>query len=162
MLTYAILLFIAAILLIILEVFLPSGGVLGLLAAAAAVGSIVLAFKISQFAGTTFLIATLILGPTFIILGMKMFPKTPFGKRIIIGGTTETAKNRGTAGVSETNYSNLINKTGVTVTPLRPSGIIEINDERYSAVAQGSMIEQDKQITVIDVEGNNIVVEENA
>ncbi|MBN1437010.1 MAG: NfeD family protein [Sedimentisphaerales bacterium] len=159
MITYAVVLFLLAVLLTIMEVFLPSGGVLAAMAVAAAVASIVCAFHQSEAVGVIFLIIAIVVGPTLIIVGMKVFPKTPVGKRIILTPSVESANQRGRDGVAETDYSNLINQTGVAVTTLRPSGIVEINDERYSAVAQGCLINPNQKIIVINVEGNNIIVE---
>ena len=50
-------------------------------------------------------------------------------------------------------------KTGITATPLRPSGIAEFSDQRYSVVAEGEMIEKGTEIIVVKIEGNSIVVE---
>jgi membrane-bound serine protease (ClpP class) len=60
--------------------------------------------------------------------------------------------------ISDENFSRLKDKSGVTVTELRPSGIAEINDKRYSVVSEGEMIDSSVEIIVKEVEGNNIIV----
>ncbi len=159
MLTYAIILLAVGILLVVMEAIVPSGGILGILAAVAIIASLVLAFRESSATGGVFLIIAVILIPTVIIFGLKIFPKTPIGRRVILKPSVETADQRGAAGVAEENYSHLMGKTGITATPLRPSGIAEFNDQRYSVVAEGEMIEAKTTIVVVKIEGNSIVVE---
>lgn len=159
MLTYAIILLVVGILLAVMEALVPSGGILGILAAGAIIASLVLAFKESSATGGTFLILTVILIPVFMIFSLKIFPKTPIGRRVILKPSVETADQRGAAGVADKDYSHLMGKTGTTTTPLRPSGIAEINDQRYSVVAEGEMIDKGIDIVVVKIEGNSIVVE---
>ena len=159
MLTYAILLLVLGIVLLILEAFLPSGGILGLMAGAALVGSLILAFRQSDATGFTFVGISVVIVPVAIVLSLKVFPKTPVGRRVILRPPTNSAE-AAPAGVAEEDYSVLLGRDGKTVTPLRPSGIIEIEGRRYSAVADGEMIAQDMDIIVITVEGNNIVVDD--
>lgn len=158
MLTYATILMVIGIALIILEVFLPSGGILGFMAAAALIASLVLAFRESDATGFTFLGLCLVIVPVAVILGLKFFPKTPVGKRLILHPAAASAA--APAGIAEEDYASLLGQKGKTVTPLRPSGIIEIDGRRYSAAADGEMISQDVEITVITVEGNNIIVDD--
>ena len=84
--TAAILLLALGLLLIIAEVFFPSFGLLSVLATAALVGSIVMAFQESTAIGFRFLLATAVLVPAAILTGFKLFPKTPLGKRMVGGG----------------------------------------------------------------------------
>ena len=156
---YAILLLVLGILLAFMEVFVPSGGILGLLAAGAIIGALVLVFQESTAMGFAFAAAVTVLVPTMIVLGLKVFPKTPIGRRLILQDFVETPEQRGSAGVSNEDYSRLLGKTGQTVTPLRPSGTAEIEGERYSVVARGEMIERDTTVVVVEIEGNSMVVE---
>ena len=158
--SYAILFLAVGIALAMLEVLIPSGGVLGVLSAAAIIGSLVLAFKEDTSTGVTFLIIVVVFVPTVIIVGLKIFPKTPIGKKLILAPSVESEIQRGSAGVGEEDYSNLMGKTGKTITPLRPSGIAEIDGRRYSVVAEGELIDNKTDIVVVEIEGNNIVVDQ--
>ena len=71
--TYAIILMVIGIALIILEIFLPSGGILGFMAAVALLASLVLAFRESDATGFTFLGICLVVVPVAVILGLKFF-----------------------------------------------------------------------------------------
>ena len=134
-------------------------GILSILSAGAVISAVVLAFKVSSSVGTVFVATTAVFVPAAIIVGLKIFPKTPIGKRVILTPEKQTDQERGIAGVCGDDYSKLLGKAGVTVTLLRPSGIAEIDGERYSVVAKGELIDQGVEIEVIEVEGNSIVVD---
>lgn len=159
MLTYAILLLALGIVLMILELFLPSGGILGFMAAVSLVGALVLAFRQSESAGLTFVAITVVVVPVALITGLKLFPKTPVGRRVILRPPAQAAPDA-PAGVADVDYSPLLNQKGKTVTSLRPSGIIEIDGRRYSAVAEGELISENVEIVVISLQGNSIVVDD--
>ena len=53
-----------------------------------------------------------------------------------------------------------IGKTGVTRTPLRPSGIAEFDGVKLSVVSEGEFVEKEANIRVNRVTGNRIVVSE--
>lgn len=57
-------------------------------------------------------------------------------------------------------FSSLVGKSGLAATVLRPSGNALIEGELYSVVAQAGLIEKDKEIEVVSVEGAKIVVKE--
>lgn len=150
-----IIIFIIGVLLIIAEFFLP-GGISGILGAAAIIVSIVLAGgDIEQ------MIIAVIIALTVAIVGMVIIMKF-FGKKlkvlnkVILSDATTTEKGY----VSNINRLDLVGKFAVTMTPLRPSGTIRIDNERIDAVSDGSFIGKDKQVKIIKVEGSRIVVRE--
>jgi len=53
-----------------------------------------------------------------------------------------------------------IGKTGVTRTPLRPSGIAEFDGVKLSVVSEGEFVEKETNVRVDRVSGNRIVVSE--
>lgn len=55
----------------------------------------------------------------------------------------------------------LVGKSGVSVTPLRPSGIAEIDGRRVDVMTVGAFIEKNKNIVVVRAEGLHILVREN-
>ena len=73
-----------------LEVFIPSAGILGFLSVAAIITAIVLAFS---FGGTTagflFLGVAAVSLPTAIIVAFKWLPNTPMGRRLMLGRPKE-------------------------------------------------------------------------
>lgn len=53
----------------------------------------------------------------------------------------------------------LVGKTGTVSTALRPAGKIVIGDQRIDAVSNGTFIDADAEVRVIEVEGHRVVVE---
>jgi membrane-bound serine protease (ClpP class) len=144
--------------LVTLEVFFPSFGLLGTLAACAVVGGGVVAY--SHDSGTVFLwylLVSIILIPAILLFALKIFPKTPIGKHFTLGGPTFNPRE---AQATEAGIEELMGKTGETITALRPAGIAVIDDHRVDVVTRGEMIGKGVTVEVIKVEGNRIVVEE--
>lgn len=56
-------------------------------------------------------------------------------------------------------FSSLNNKTGKSLSNLRPSGIIVIEGKKYDALTDGEFIEKNSVIKVIRTEGKKIIVE---
>ncbi|WP_347549578.1 NfeD family protein [Pseudalkalibacillus hwajinpoensis] len=57
-------------------------------------------------------------------------------------------------------YKELIGKTATTITPFRPSGTIQLNENKYSAISAGSWIDSNVQVVITSVDGTRIVIEE--
>jgi membrane-bound serine protease (ClpP class) len=53
-----------------------------------------------------------------------------------------------------------LDKKGMTLTILRPSGIAQIDGKRVDVTAETDFIEKEKPVTVVRIEGNKIVVRE--
>ena len=160
LLTYAILVLVSGLALVVLEILLPSGGIIGFMATAALIGAVVLGFKHSDMAGMVIVLVLVVCVPTAIVLGFKALPRTAIGRRLMLANVgKELNKDRGVAGVSGQDYQELLGKTGKTITALRPSGIAEFASERYSVVSEGGMIGAAVNVVAVKIEGNNIVVE---
>jgi membrane-bound serine protease (ClpP class) len=144
------------ILLILAEFVLPGAiaGTLGLISIALSV--MVAGTSLIQM-GISVLIA-LILGVVTMILMVKVMGRQMnFFKKMVLLDSTSTEKGY----VSNVNRIELINQIGITLTPLRPSGMIKINEERVDAVTEGGYIQQGKQVKVLKVEGSRIIVRES-
>jgi membrane-bound serine protease (ClpP class) len=86
---------------------------------------------------------------------LRFLPRLPFGKRLIL--ETGLAAGEGYASSPETDR-NWLGKSGITVSPLRPSGIADVEGERVDVVSDGEFIESGAKIVVSRVDGNRIVV----
>ena len=95
------------------------------------------------------------------IIGMVVLVKF-FGKnlhvfsKLVLKDATTTEEGY----VSNVNRIELIGKVGKTITPLRPSGTVLVDDERIDVVSEGSYIDSNKKVKIIEVEGSRIVVRE--
>jgi len=83
-LVWILLLMVVGLALLLLEVFVPSGGVLGLLAVVALGAGVVTAF-VEQGAtvGMGVLAGTLLAVPAVLMLAFRWFPSTPLGRRVL-------------------------------------------------------------------------------
>ena len=63
---------------------------------------------------------------------------------------------KGTSAVND--YSSLLNKKGIALSNLRPSGTAQIEDKHFDVVTDGEYIEENSEIIVTKVEGTRIIV----
>jgi membrane-bound ClpP family serine protease len=151
-LAWATLLMILGCVLVALEVFIPSGGVLSLLAAAALIGSVLIAFRRGPVTGFAFTVTMLVAVPAALTLAIKYFPKTPMG-RAILGELPKEEEVR-----PEDPRRALIGRVGVARSKMLPSGAIEIDGQMVDAMSQGQVIEPGQYVVVVEVRGNRVVV----
>ncbi|MFN2745278.1 nodulation protein NfeD [Bacillus sp. z60-18] len=149
------LLFIAGIILIILELFLP-GGIAGIIGLTAVVLSLFLASGSVTVMAVSILIATAVSIAASILLTRVLGKRMKFFKKLILTDSTNSESGY----VSNETRRDLIGKTGVTYTPLRPAGTVIIGDERLDVVSEGSFTAKDRKVKVVKVEGSRIVVRE--
>ena len=159
-----ILLVAAGIILMAVEVFLiPGFGIVGVLGIAAALGGLALSLVGVQasyetiltaamrvvFALLTAIIASLVL--------MRFLPATRAGRRLIL--ETGMPAEQGYSSEPESDHR-LLGKTGRASAPLRPAGIADFDGERVDVVSTGELIDAGREIQVVRVDGNRIVVRE--
>ncbi|MDI9420498.1 MAG: nodulation protein NfeD [Firmicutes bacterium] len=149
-------LFVLGILMLIAEIFIiPGFGIVGLLGLISILASIFLSFD-NFTAALTSLAITLAVTVVIIVILWKRFTKSRAWSRFVL--LTREEKSKGYQGVRD--YSDLVGKTGVTLSVLRPAGIVKIGDQRYDVVSDGDFIANNTMVKVVHVEGNRIVVTE--
>jgi membrane-bound serine protease (ClpP class) len=94
--------------------------------------------------------------PVALFLGLKYFPRTFIGKRLILTDTFD--RNRGYASSADESTEVPIGTEGRARTTLRPSGMADFDGRKHSVVTAGEFIEKDAAIRVVRVEGSRIVV----
>lgn len=151
--TAAILLLALGLSLIVAEIFVPSFGVLSVLATGAIVAAIVMAFQESSAAGVRFLVATAVLVPAVIVLGFKLFPRSPFGKRMVAGGLSFGSQES-----FDQRDLTLLGKEGTVESDCRPAGMARLDGRRVDVVTRGEWIESGTRVRVLEVQGNRVVV----
>jgi len=122
---WSILLLLAGVGLIALELFLPSGGVIGILAALAIIGSLTVAFSGGWETGLGMLVATMVVLPVVMAAAVHYWPRTPIGRLIVL----ETPGSDDEVLPDEPVYrelKDLMGKRGVAKTKMLPSGAIVI------------------------------------
>ena len=150
-----IILFAVGILLVLLEFFIV-GGIAGTLGIVAIIGSIFLAGGNAYHIAISICIAIAVSIIATILLVKVFGRKMKFFKKIVLRDSTSTEEGY----VSNKTRNDLVGKTGVTMTALRPSGTVVIGDERIDVVSEGNFIGKDVKVKIVKAEGSRIVVRE--
>ncbi|MDG1512817.1 MAG: NfeD family protein [Mariniblastus sp.] len=143
---------------VILELFVPSAGILGIVAGILIVTSVVLGFMESVSYGVIVLTAAVVTIPGLLALMVKVWPYTPLGKRILL-------KDLKPEDVLPNYIENkeqkerLEGQLGIAQTKMLPSGIVMVDGEKFDAVSEGFAVEKGDAIRVISVRGNHVYVE---
>jgi len=159
-------LFAVAACILVLEMFIPSGGLLGVMALLCALAAVGAGFKYSTgigIAASAFLILSL---PTSIWLGLKIFPYTPVGKRLILTDNVpddEIEQEKRLRKLVETSaIAGLVGAKGKAITGLRPGGTVRIDNQDIEAFADLGMIEAGAEVQVTRIVGRQVKVKEIA
>jgi len=142
------------VLLLLTEVFVP-GMVMGILGGLLVLAGVAGGFQHSAMAGLSLLLAGLAGGCGLGWLGIKFFPRSPAGRRLILHQDGKEWQ-----GYDGDNGA-LLGARGTSHSPLRPAGIAVIDGHRIDVVTRGDMIAAGRPVEVIEVEGNRIVVKES-
>ncbi len=153
---------VAGVLLLLLEVLvIPGFGVAGLLGIAAIVAALVLSLVGPGFT-TAFMLAaagrvvlSMLAAIVISLILLRYLPRLPFGRRLILRRDLVAAEGWASAPESDTKW---LGKTGRASTPLRPSGIADIDGTRVDVVSDGEHIDAGEMIRVTRVDGNRVVV----
>ncbi len=154
-LVFAIFLYFACAVLIIAEVFVPSGGLISLCALACLIGGAVIFFQHSATAGWIGVGIAFVMIPGVLIFTYKIFPKSRFGKSVTL---TPPERQQGDAIPDTSELKEMLGEVGVVLTPLRPVGMCDFSGQRVECVAEGGYIDKDKKVKVIDVESTQLTV----
>lgn len=152
-----IILFVAAVVLFVLEIFIPSGGLLAVLSASCLAGAIVCSFMIDPGLGLLAVIVALIGVPCAIALAIKVFPNTPVGKLMILSDSQTTTVKRD-EGASDERASELVGRRGVAITGLRPVGTCRVEGQRLECLSEVGTIEAGTPVEVTRVQETQIRV----
>lgn len=167
---WAVILIGAAIVLFILEVFVPSAGMIGLLGAISLIGGIIALFWIDTTLGLIGTLVCIVAAPFFLAAMMKLWPHTFLFKAMVLGNESENDEDNTTAAQQrktpdDATTSRKPNDNGLKVgdvgnseTPLRPVGICRIEGRRVECVADGQFITPGKPVQVVHIDGMQIKV----
>jgi membrane-bound serine protease (ClpP class) len=147
-------LFLIGVVLLLMELAVP-GGIIGTLGFISLVGGLVLAADDTGQGLVSLGIAVVIAAMVAYVLYRY------FGMRGLWHKFVLTDQQQNEAGfVAVKNQRDLIGRTGVTLTSLRPAGLVQIGDRRIDAVSMGNFIAQGTTVAVVQVEGARVVVQE--
>jgi len=149
-------LFLAGIILIMLEIFVvPGFGVTGIGGLLAILLSLYFTLPTPQIA-LSILAAVIVVSIAATVILIKLFGGSRFWKRISLGESQTTDSGY----IAHIDKSELPGSKGITLTPLRPAGIVLVNNERIDVVSEGGYIDKDKDVKIVSVSGSRIIVRE--
>ncbi|HEV3415985.1 MAG TPA: NfeD family protein [Pirellulales bacterium] len=156
-LVWAGLLLLLGMLLVLLEVFVPTAGVLGFLSVAAILSGIGLAFYNGGLTvGFGFLFGTAVVLPIVLALAFRWFPETPIGRRLLpnLPTSDEVLPDNEERRV----LRGLLGKVGQAKSQMLPSGSVVVEGRTIDAVSEGLPIDAGQNVRVIEVRGSRVVV----
>tara|TARA_B110000483_G_scaffold68050_1_gene85037 strand:- start:1922 stop:2389 length:468 start_codon:yes stop_codon:yes gene_type:complete len=144
-------LFVVGVILMGFEVFIP-GGILGVLAGLAMLAGSALAFI--DFGVSGGLVASAI--AVAMLVGMlyfeiKILPKTTFGRRLFLTAAVDGVSSL----IRDKDY---VGSEGITLTPLGPSGYIEIDGKRHEAFSRSGFLEAGIPVQVVGTDNFRLIV----
>ena len=154
-LTTAIILQAVGIALLVLEIFIPSHGVLSLTGLGCLIAGLYVAFGVSATAGYVSFFIAILLVPTIAVTAVKVFHRTPFGRRISPPNPRLTEAD---TSFDVADIQPLVGSVGRTITPLRPVGTCEFDGRRVECVAEIGLIEANQPIRALRIDGRELVV----
>ncbi|MHC4364968.1 MAG: NfeD family protein [Planctomycetota bacterium] len=154
-LVFAVFLYFASALLIVAEVFVPSGGIISICSLACLAGGVAIFFHHSTKAGWVGTAIAVVMIPVVLVIAYKIFPKTEFGKTVTL---TPSQRKLGDAIPDSEQLQKLLGAEGVVLTPLRPVGMCDFAGRKVECVAEGGYVNKEKKVKVIDVEHRRVTV----
>jgi membrane-bound ClpP family serine protease len=144
-------------LVMVLEVFIPSGGILGFISVVAIIASVVMAFvEQGPAIGMLFLTAAVVAVPSFLMMAFRWFPRTPLGRRVlppppdaseVLPDSPLRKRARGTVG-----------RRGRVVREMLPWGSVEIDGITLEAVSESGPLALGTIVEAVGVQGLGVVV----
>lgn len=156
LLGWGILLLGASLALVVLEIFVPSGGLISVLAAIVGVSGIVCLFREDTGWGLAGLLTSLVLVPVIVVFGMKVMPATPVGKKMLFGESGRHAPVVPEDAGHE--LEPLLGAEGEALTDLRPVGTARIEGQRIDVLSEVGFVPRGAKVRVTSVEGSQIKV----
>ena len=149
------LLFCLAFIVAVLELFIPSGGVFGVLAVVLLISSIVLSFQVGVFFGSLYTLVVCLLVPVFLWTALRLWPQTWIGRQILLAPEKDPALS---PNEELQILKQLVGKHGLAKSKMLLGGLIEVEGRRYSAVSNAEPIDINEPICVIRIEGTSVIV----
>jgi len=168
--TVDILLFLVGVLLLAVELFvIPGFGIVGVAGLLLILTGLFLSFQPfviphspaeAQMLGWSFfqlLVAMGIVLTAALILG-RYLPSVPLMRGLVLTTEFKTRRMYSSAAPSGRRLRKFVGTRGITTTDCRPAGKAVFGEELVDVVAQGEYIERGREVEVVDLEGNRVVV----
>jgi membrane-bound ClpP family serine protease len=145
-----ILLVAVGLLLILLEILLPTHAILGAFGILCLLASVGICYRLNPTASLILLLSFAILTPFAWTLAVKIWPKTYFGKRILLPPALSASGN----------LDFQIGQTGAALSDLKPMGECLFNGKKIAARAQSGLIPAGAHVQIISADGRIALVQQ--
>ncbi len=157
---FAVLLLLAGLVVLVTEVFIPSGGILAITTTVLLVSATICAYA-AWFRGTpglfwAFVGGEIVLVPAALGTAFTVLPKTAMGRRLILQAPELAEMEPFLAETAR--LQQLVGKTGMTATMLNPGGIVIVDQERLHAFSEGILIDPHTPVEILEVRGTRVLV----
>ena len=139
----------AAYLLLLLECFLPTSGILAILSFAFLIAAVTLGFSVGVTAGIFVILIILVFTPLLIRLLIKLWPSTSIGQKILNIPQSGRDRKKNPPEFRDCPTSPDIDQQGISITNLQPHGIADFGGG-IEVVTQGEFIESGRTIRVLE------------
>jgi membrane-bound ClpP family serine protease len=143
-------------LLVLLELLLPTHGILVALGCGSIIAGTALTFHDSMSTGVKTLLFVVLGLPVVASVALYLWPRTPMGKRFILQAPDDDdaiANNPVTLELEE-----LRGRFGRALSALRPCGVVDFGGKRVDTMTDGAMIEPNQWVRCIDVKAGRVIV----
>ena len=156
-LVWVVVLLVVGLAVMVLEVFLPSGGILGFLSLTAIVAAIATAFlELGSTAGLVALALATVVVPVVLAIAFRWFPDTPLGRRVL--PPPPQPFDVAPAAARRRELEQIVGRPGRAVSELLPWGVVEIDGVRLEALSESGPIDRGAAIEAVGVQGRDLVV----
>jgi len=139
------LLYLVGCVLLIVELFLPAHGLLGMLGLGMLGYGLYESYGKSEAVGLISLVVLAVLLPTGLVVAVKNWHRTPVGRRISPPNPQLTARDR----MPIEQLEPLIGRVGRSLTLLRPVGTCLFDGQRVECTAEYGMIERNVEVQAV-------------
>jgi membrane-bound serine protease (ClpP class) len=147
-----------ALVLMVAELFLTTGGVLLVAAGIADLIGLTMIFIYGDpYMGLITLGAEALILPLFAALAFYVWPRTPMGRRLMLRRERhEDDTLASTPAIQE--LEQLRGRIGKAVSVLRPAGVVEFDGRRVDCLSEGLLIEPDTWVRCVEVRAGRVLV----
>lgn len=141
---------------VILEMLLPSAGVLFVVSLLLAGGAVIAGFLHSLYLGAAMVALLVVSMPALFALFAHIWPRTPIGKRLIRDAPTPESVLP--PSLSQNNLADYKGMKAQVVSPMLPTGSIRIDERTLVATSETGAIEVGQWVRVVRIQMNRLFV----
>ena len=142
----------------VVELFIPSAGIIGICALVVAVAGVICLWSYETTWGVTGLLTVLVVAPAGTYFRFKVLPYTPMGKGLILSNPEPGDPELLKAEARDAERAGMVGQEGETITDLRPIGVVKIDGHRHDAVAESGYIPSGSTVRVVSADGIQLKV----